>query len=68
MKTSNQLSGIGHCGKWMIGALLTGGAIYFLFPEYQPQIINALPFLILLLCPLMHVFMHRGHGEKQDKS
>jgi hypothetical protein len=25
-----------------------------------------LPFLILLLCPVMHIFMHRGHGGQGD--
>jgi hypothetical protein len=29
----------------------------------------ALPYLILLLCPLMHLFGHRhGHGDKQEHS
>lgn len=67
-KTHKHSSGYGHCLKLMGGLLLAGGATYILLPEYQPQIINALPFLILLLCPLMHVFMHRGHSEKQDKN
>lgn len=22
-----------------------------------------IPFLLLLVCPLMHLFMHRGHGD-----
>jgi hypothetical protein len=25
-------------------------------------VVGALPYLLLLACPLMHVFMHRGHG------
>jgi len=24
-----------------------------------------LPYLLLLACPLMHLFMHRGHGSHQ---
>jgi hypothetical protein len=29
----------------------------------QPAVlVTLLPFSVLLLCPLMHVFMHRGHG------
>lgn len=24
---------------------------------------SVLPFLILLACPLMHLFMHRSHGQ-----
>jgi hypothetical protein len=44
---------------------LVGGAILF-FPEVRGLLLSALPFLILLLCPLMHVFMHRGHGGHGD--
>jgi len=25
---------------------------------------GALPFLLLLACPLMHLFMHHGHGGR----
>ena len=38
------------------------GAAYFLLTEHRAHTIEALPWLILLLCPLMHVFMHGGHG------
>jgi hypothetical protein len=26
-------------------------------------VVGALPLLFLLACPLMHVFMHHGHGH-----
>jgi hypothetical protein len=35
---------------------------YFLIMEHWAHIVPWLPWLILLACPLMHVFMHRGHG------
>ncbi|MBA3016129.1 MAG: DUF2933 domain-containing protein [Proteobacteria bacterium] len=38
---------------------------YFLWTEHQAHLLGALPYLILLLCPLMHLFMHRGHGDHQ---
>jgi hypothetical protein len=44
----------------LIGLTLGGG--YFLWGRYQDQLVSFLPYLILLLCPLMHIFMHRGHG------
>ena len=44
----------------VLSFILVGG--YFLFKEHQAHILAALPYLIFLLCPLMHLFMHRGHG------
>ena len=41
---------------------LIGAVLYFLLTEHRAHFIYALPFLILLLCPVMHIFMHRGHG------
>ncbi len=35
---------------------------YFLLPRHWPHVVDALPFLLLLACPLMHIFMHGGHG------
>ena len=35
---------------------------YLLWTEHKAHIIEFLPWLILLLCPLMHLFMHRHHG------
>lgn len=58
-------SGYGHCLKLMAGLLLGGGAAYWLLPEFRTQIADSLPFLILLLCPLMHIFMHRSHSGQQ---
>lgn len=38
---------------------------YFLWTEHRAHLLGALPYLLLLLCPLMHIFMHRGHGDQQ---
>ena len=46
-----------------IGLIVLGGiALYFLLTEHRAHFFGALPFLLLLACPLMHVFMHGGHG------
>lgn len=42
---------------------LIGAASYFLLIEHTQHLFQFLPFLILLLCPLMHVFMHGSHGK-----
>ena len=42
-------------------ALLAVGAFYVI-AEHGAHLLSAWPLLILLLCPLMHIFMHGGHG------
>ena len=50
--------------RYAIGLLILGGiAGYFLLTEHRAHFLGALPFLLLLACPLMHVFMHGGHGS-----
>ena len=47
----------------LIGFLAIGG--YFLVTEHRAHIVTAipyLPYLLILACPLMHIFMHGGHG------
>jgi len=43
---------------WLV---LAAAASWFLWAEHRAHLLGALPYLILLACPLMHVFMHRGH-------
>lgn len=50
----------------LIGFLLI--AAYFLFTEHRAHIIPFLPYLLILACPLMHIFMHGGHGGHQHGS
>ena len=56
-------------------AAVTGGALFylassvlaigafFLLTEHTAHLFGALPWLLLLACPLMHLFMHSGHGH-----
>jgi hypothetical protein len=37
-------------------------AAFYLLREHWGHTLGALPYLILLACPLMHLFMHGGHG------
>lgn len=43
---------------------LIGAALYFLLVEHGAHTLPYLPYLIILLCPLMHLFMHKGHGGR----
>ncbi|TDR38373.1 hypothetical protein DFR29_12145 [Tahibacter aquaticus] len=48
--------------RYSIGLLVFGAiATYFLLSEHRAHFLGALPYLLLLACPLMHVFMHHGH-------
>ncbi len=52
-------------GKSRVNWILTGFfaiAAFFLFSEHRAHALGLLPYLLLLACPLMHLFMHRGHG------
>ncbi len=35
---------------------------FYLIAEHRAHFFGVLPFLLLLACPLLHMFMHRGHG------
>jgi hypothetical protein len=35
--------------------------VFFLVTEYTAHVLGALPYLLLLACPLMHLFHHGGH-------
>ena len=45
---------------WIV---LAGVAGWFLWAEHRAHLLGALPYLIILACPLMHLFMHRGHRQ-----
>ncbi len=51
-------------GLVMIGFLAIGGA--YLWMEHRAHLLGALVFLPLVICPLMHLFMHHGHGGSPD--
>lgn len=50
--------------RYAVGLIVFGAiAAYFLLSEHRAHFFGALPFLLLLACPLMHIFMHHGHAE-----
>jgi hypothetical protein len=51
--------------KWVLLAFIAVAA-YFLITEHRAHLsglLYYLPFLLLLACPLMHLFMHGSHGD-----
>jgi hypothetical protein len=63
------MSSITEPGFWRSRTGLTllgfiGIAGFFLFTEHRAHVLGALPYVLLLLCPLLHFFGHGGgHGE-----
>ena len=45
-----------------------GVAALYLLSEHTAHVFGALPYLLLLACPLMHLFMHHGHGGHKHGS
>jgi hypothetical protein len=50
-----------RAGLVLIGFLIIAGAL--LFTEHRAHVLGVLVWLPLLACPLMHIFMHGGHGH-----
>lgn len=49
--------------RWRPPAMIASGmliviAVFYVLREHWSHPAGALPYLLLLLCPLMHVFMH----------
>lgn len=51
--------------KWRSSLALLGFlaiAAFFFLSEHRAHALGILPFVLLLLCPLLHLFGHGGHG------
>ena len=48
---------------WAISLAIAALGAYLLF-AHTGHLLAALPYLLLLACPLMHLFMHGGHGHR----
>ena len=49
--------------SWIIFCGFAAIAIFFLWQEHKAHLLGLLPYLLLLMCPFMHLVMHRGHGR-----
>lgn len=48
-------------GRWVLLGFLAV-ALFFLWTEHRAHLLGVLPYLLVLACPLMHLF-HHGHGH-----
>ncbi|HEY7385539.1 MAG TPA: DUF2933 domain-containing protein [Hyphomicrobiaceae bacterium] len=51
---------------WTLTLALAALGVY-LFATHTGHVLSALPYLLLLLCPLMHLLGHGGHGHARHK-
>ena len=47
---------------WLGFCMFLAIAVFFLWEEHRAHILGVLPYAVLLLCPLIHIFMHHGHS------
>ncbi len=59
----NCMSGRMKIGLFVFAAI----AAFYLWTEHRAHLLGVAPFLIFLICPLMHLFMHGGHGDHGSK-
>lgn len=50
---------------WLGACLFLATALFLLWEKHRAHILGALPYL-LLACPVVHMFMHRGHGQQRE--
>jgi len=57
----------GRRSAWFIAALMLAlvGGVY-LVQQHWTHLAGNWVYVVLLLCPLMHLFMHGGHGSHGD--
>ncbi|MBC9883106.1 DUF2933 domain-containing protein [Bradyrhizobium sp. INPA01-394B] len=60
-RSAEGMSTRAKAGLVLIGFLIIAGVL--LFTEHRAHVLGLLVWLPLLACPLMHFFMHGGHGH-----
>ena len=58
----------GRGAWWLVIALVAGTLVFFLWEEHRAHLLGALPYLLLLACPLVHLLMHGRHDGRSDHS
>ncbi len=48
----------------MLLVAVGSAALFYFGREHWAHIFGFLPYALFLACPLMHLFMHHGHGHR----
>lgn len=49
---------------WIAFAILALPTLFFLLAEHRAHLFGALPYLLVLACPVLHLVTHRRHGHR----
>lgn len=47
----------------IVATLLAVATSVYLYMTHKDHVLALLPYAFLAACPLLHMFMHRGHGH-----
>ena len=65
-----------HIPVWLGTCIFLAIAVFLLTTEHRAHILGAVPYLLVLLCPIVHLLMpgrhgrhgdHDGHGHHADR-
>ena len=55
-----------HIPMWLGSCIFLVMVVFLLTTEHRAHILGAAPYVLLLLCPIIHFLMHGGHGGRED--
>lgn len=53
-------------GFFLMTVVAVASAALFWLRDHWGHALGLAPYLLFLACPIMHLFMHRGHGHGQS--
>lgn len=54
---------VNHCLRAILLCAILAILGFFLLTEHRAHLFGALPYVFLLACPLLHLFLHGRHGD-----
>lgn len=67
IKSTNKNSSLFSRQTWVIIAVIGVVGLVFLLRDHTSHVLSLIPYLILLACPFMHLFMHKHHENKNGE-
>lgn len=53
---------------WMTALAVASAATFWWLRDHWGHALGFAPYLLFLACPLMHLFMHHGHGRSTKEN